>query len=259
MNRPQYPLHTSVHIDATIHPSVELEDFVLIGNEVILEEDVYVSSGVKIYGRAHIHKGCFIGENCIIGHPQRDELNKLLNSKENRSSHLNDLVEIGSKCCIRANSIIYSSVNIGSNCQTGHGAMIREKTIIGANTLIGTNVVIDGQVNIGHHVSIQTGVYIPLHCQIGNHVFMGPFSKLTNDKYVMRKKCLLEGPTLEDYVSLGANAVILPGVCLKKGTIVGASAVVTHDTAEDDIIYGIPARKRKTKPKEWAESLKKDE
>jgi len=140
---------------------------------------------------------------------------------------------------------------MGNNCQTGHGAMIREKTTIGEHTLIGTNTIIDGNVSIGSHVSIQTGVYIPLFSSISDNVFMGPFSKLTNDKYMMRKDYKLVGPTLEEYVSLGANSVILPGITLKKRTMVGAGAVVTKSTEERDIVVGNPAKFLKKVPEEW--------
>jgi acetyltransferase-like isoleucine patch superfamily enzyme len=160
-------------------------------------------------------------------------------------------VIIGKNCTIRAASIIYNEVTIGDNCQTGHNVMVREKTSIGNNSLIGTNSVIDGNVTIGNHVSIQTGVYIPLHCKIGDHVFMGPFSKLTNDKYMMRKRYELQGVTLEDYVSLGANSVILPGITLRRGTIVGAGSVVTKDTNEKDIVIGNPACFLKKVPEDW--------
>jgi acetyltransferase-like isoleucine patch superfamily enzyme len=80
---------------------------------------------------------------------------------------------------------------------------------------------------------------------------MGTYIKLTNDKYMMLRDYELKGPKLEDYVSLGANCVILPGVTLKKGTIVGAGAVVTKDTSENDIIYGNPAKFQKKIPNHW--------
>ena len=44
-------------------------------------------------------------------------------------------------------------------------------------------------------------------------------------------------------VWLGANCVVLPGVVIGDGAIVGASAVVTKDVGEMDIVVGVPARK----------------
>ena len=231
-----------IHPTAKIHKNSFISELVSIGAGVRIEKDVYISRGVIIYGEALIKEGTFIGENCIIGCPQRNELKTLIKHKDSALNLRNSLVEIKKNCTIRAGSIIYSEVIMGENCQTGHHVMIREKTIIGNNTLIGTNTVIDGNTTIGENVSIQTGVYIPLKSKIGNHVFMGPFSKLTNDKYMMRKKFDLIGPTLEDYVSIGASSVILPGIKLKKNAIIGAGAVVTKDAEENQVLVGNPAK-----------------
>jgi len=232
-----------IHSKAKIHDSSFIDDYCSIGSSVIIEKNVHVSKNTIIYGKALIKEGTYIGENCIIGHPQREELKRLIEKNISDIESTNEMTEIGRTCTIRAGSIIYSNVILGDNCQTGHNVMIREKTKIDRNSLIGTNAVIDGNVVIGENVSIQTGVYIPLFCKIGNNVFMGPYSKLTNDKYMMRKKYDLIGPILEDEVSLGANSVILPGVKLKKGTIVGAGSIVTKDTEEYDVVVGNPAKK----------------
>ena len=240
-----------IHKNAIVDKNAYIDTFSIIGKGVKIESGVYISNGVKIYGNALIQSGTYIGENSIIGHPQRAELLTIAKSKKNVTDYESPLISIGTNCTIRAGSIIYSEVSIGNNCQTGHNVMIREKTSIGHNTVIGTNTVIDGNVIIGNEVSIQTGVYIPLYCKIGNNVFMGPYSKLTNDKYMMRKKFDLIGPTIEDEVSLGANSIILPGIILKKGTIVGAGAVVTKNTEERDIVVGNPAKVLKKIPADW--------
>lgn len=240
-----------IHKNAIVDKNAYIDTFSIIGKGVKIESGVYISNGAKIYGNALIQSGTYIGENCIIGHPQRAELLTIVRSKTNVTDYESPLISIGTNCTIRAGSIIYSEVSIGNNCQTGHNVMIREKTSIGHDTVIGTNTVIDGNVVVGNGVSIQTGVYIPLNCRIGNNVFMGPFSKLTNDKYMMRKVPDLIGPTIEDEVSLGANSVILPGITLKRGTMVGAGAVVTKNTAEGDIVVGNPAKFLKKKPADW--------
>ena len=240
-----------VHKEAKIGENVKIGDFSIIGKGVRLENGVYISNGVKIYGKALIKQGTYIGENTIIGHPQRNQLNNMIKDSISPNDYESPQVNIGEECVIRGGSIIYSEVDIGENCQTGHFTLIREKSVIGTDTLIGTNTVIDGNVIIGNNVSIQTGVYIPLHSKIGNHVFLGPYSKLTNDKYMLRRRFELSGPIIEDYVSLGANSVILPGIIIKKRTIVGAGAVVTKDSEENDIIIGNPGRVLKKIPPDW--------
>ncbi|MFW9950713.1 MAG: DapH/DapD/GlmU-related protein [Candidatus Thorarchaeota archaeon] len=244
-------MEASIHPEAIVHLSSYISPLAVIGKAVIIEKDVYISRGAKIYGRALIKEGTYIGEECIIGHLQRAQLAELMKSKQDVFNFEGPLVTIGTNCIIRSGSIVYNEVVVGDNCQTGHNVMIREKTLIGKNTLIGTSSVIDGNVSIGEHVSIQTGVYIPLFCRIGNHVFMGPYCKLTNDKYMTRKSYDLNGVIVEDFVSLGANSVTLPGIILKKGSIIGAGSVVTHDTNERDIVIGNPARFLKKVPMDW--------
>ncbi len=240
-----------IHPEAKIHGTCFIDNFVIIGKGVSLEENVYVASGAKIYGKALIKSGTYIGENCIIGHSQRNALKEILREKKKIVECEGPLTTIGKNCTIRAGTIIYSEVVIGDECQTGHNAMIREKTTIGVDTLIGTNSIIDGNTTIGNDVSIQTGVYIPLFSTIGDHVFLGPYSKLTNDKYMMRKKFDLSGPIIEGYVSVGANSVIFPGITLKERTIVGAGSIVNKDTEKNDIIVGNPAKILKKIPKDW--------
>ena len=239
------------HSNSKISEDSFLDEMVIIGNGVIISENVYISPGVKIYGNVKIKSGTYIGENCIIGHPTTEELNGIIESKSSIREFRGGKITIGKNCKIRANTIIYSNVKMGNDCQTGHNVLIREETTIGNSTLIGTNCVIDGKTKIGERVSIQTGVYIPLFSEIGDSVFMGPFSKLTNDKYMKRKEYKLKGSIIEDDVSLGANSVILPGLQIRKGTMVGAGAVVTKNTEKDDIIVGNPARILKKVPKDW--------
>ncbi|MFW9936244.1 MAG: DapH/DapD/GlmU-related protein [Candidatus Thorarchaeota archaeon] len=229
---------SNIHSEAEVDKNAFIDTFTIIGKGVKIEKNVYISRGTKIYGKTYIDEETYIGENCIIGHPQRNLLVRIINSKQQCNNLESPQTIIGKKCIIRAGSIIYSEVIMGNICQTGHNILIREKTKIGNNTLIGTNTVIDGNVSIGSNVSIQTGVYIPLYSNVGNNVFMGPYCKLTNDKYMMRKPYDLKGVNIEDNVSLGANSVILPGITLKKGTVVGAGAVVTKDTDENDVIIG---------------------
>ncbi|TFG17497.1 MAG: N-acetyltransferase [Promethearchaeota archaeon] len=240
-----------IHSEAKIHDDSFIDASCIIGRGVIIEKNVYISQGAIIYGEAVIKKGTYIGERCIIGHPQRDKLQRIIKSKTIKIESKGALVTIGENNTIRSGTIIYSDVYMESGCQTGHNVLIRENTKIGENTLIGTNSVIDGNVIIGKNVSIQTGVYIPLYSKIGDFVFMGPYSKLTNDKYMMRKKYPLKGPIIESYVSIGANAVILPNITLRERTIVGASSVVTKNTQKADILIGNPAKVLKKVPDDW--------
>jgi len=138
-----------------------------------------------------------------------------------------------------------SLTTLGDNVQTGHHYLIREETIIGNGTLIGTNVIIEDKCKIGNNVSIQSGVYIPTYCEIGNDVFLGPYAVLTNDKYIGfndPRKQGLEGVTIDEKASIGANSTILPGLTIGRNAVVGSGAVVTHDVEPGAVVVGAPAR-----------------
>lgn len=151
---------------------------------------------------------------------------------------------VGHGSLIRSGSIIYDGVTLGANCQTGHRATIREGTRIGDDVLVGTNVLIDGDTTIGSRVSLQSGVYIPPGTTIGDDVFVGPCAVFTNDRYPVRVERPLEGPTLEDDVTVGANATLLPGVTVGERSFVAAGAVVTEDVPADTLAIGTPAEHR---------------
>lgn len=148
---------------------------------------------------------------------------------------------IGSDARIRAGTIIYDDVVIGDGFSTGHYGLVRELTEIGDDVLLGTQSVIDGRSTIGSHVSIQTGVYVPSQTEIGDSVFLGPHAVLTNDPYPIRQDVDLAGPTLEDHVSVGANATILPDVTVGEGAFVAAGAVVIDDVPPETLAVGAPA------------------
>ncbi|ELZ11163.1 transferase hexapeptide repeat containing protein [Halovivax asiaticus JCM 14624] len=151
---------------------------------------------------------------------------------------------IGAETTIRAGTIVYDDVVMGEGCATGHNALIRELTELGDDVLVGTNAVIDGRTTVGSHVSIQSGVYIPSDTTIGSNVFLGPYAVLTNDPYPIRQDVELEGPTLEDGVSVGSNATILPGVTVGEDSFVAAGAIVTEDVPSETLAVGTPAQHR---------------
>jgi len=195
---------------------------------------------------AKIGENHYIGRNVILGLRYKNDCRK---------------TTIGGNALIRDNVIIYADVEIGDDFKTGHFVTIRENTRIGNRVVIGTNTVIDGNVVIGDFVKIESNVYIPTHTIVGNYVFIGPGAVFTNDKYPQRLRDQYEpkGPILEDSVSIGANATLLPGVRIGEGSIVAAGSVVTKDIPAWSLAKGIPAvitslppkLKERNKAKKW--------
>lgn len=113
---------------------------------------------------------------------------------------------------------------------------IGKETTIHAFCWIGRDVV------IGQKCFIEAFVFIPEWVTIGDNVFIGPHVCFTNDKRPPSFGEHWAKTIVEDNVSIGAGAVILPGVTLKKGCVIGAGAVVTKDVEAGVTVVGNPAR-----------------
>ncbi|MFA4826431.1 MAG: DapH/DapD/GlmU-related protein [Methanoregula sp.] len=186
------------------------------------------------YGTNVIGPDAQIFEPVTLGFPSRDKMQKTGFTG----------TTIGKNSVIRSGTILYCDVVIGDFFQTGHNVVIREETRIGDRVSIGTATVIDGNTTIGNDVNLQSRVYIPTNTRIGNHVFIGPNAILTNDRYPPTRIGGLEGPVIHDRAAIGANATLLPGVCIGKGALVAAGAVVTRDVPDHMMAIGTPAKVR---------------
>ncbi len=95
--------------------------------------------------------------------------------------------------------------------------------------MINRDVLLDGRkgLRIGNNVSISEGAVI-----------------LTLEHDPNSPDFANRGATvqIEDYVFVGARAIILPAVTVCRGAVVAAGAVVTHDVAPYTIVGGVPAR-----------------
>jgi acetyltransferase-like isoleucine patch superfamily enzyme len=202
-----------------------------------------IHESARIYGKTTIGRDSRILENVILGYPDRQILDVIRSSNTRIEDYQYEGTHIGENAVIRANTAIYCNVRIGKSFQTGHNVLIRENTSIGDSVGVGTNAVIEGNTRIGNNVNIQSNVFIPAGSIIEDFVFIGPNAVLTNDKYPPRRKGNeLKGPILKRGVSIGANAVILPGVEIGEGSIVAAGALVTRDVPAWKLAIGSPAR-----------------
>lgn len=156
--------------------------------------------------------------------------------------------DLGPDSIVRSGTIVYDDVVTGADFRTGHHALVRERTVLGEDVLVGTQAVIDGETVVGDRVSMQTGVYVPRNTSVGSDVFLGPNATLLNDPYPVRSDADLAGPTLEDGVSVGANATVLPDVTVGEGAFVAAGTVVTENVPPESLAVGVPAAHRRLPP-----------
>tara|TARA_R110002124_G_scaffold123837_1_gene282730 strand:+ start:88 stop:696 length:609 start_codon:yes stop_codon:yes gene_type:complete len=100
---------------------------------------------------------------------------------------------------------------------------------IGANSFIN-----------GAHISVSESV------TIGSNVNIGPYSVIIDDDFhpvgsgsgESYKKPIV----IEDDVWITMNCMIMKGVCIGKGSVVAAGAVVTKDVPPYTLVGGVPAK-----------------
>jgi len=146
----------------------------------------------------------------------------------------------GDDSLIRSHSIFYESSSFGPRLVTGHRVTVRENTFAGESFQIGTLSEIQGDCEIGDHVRFQSGVFVGKKTKIGNFVWILPHAVLTNDPTPPSNTLL--GCNIEDYASIAAMAVILPGVTVGRHSLVAAHACVSKDVPPNMVVAGVPAR-----------------
>jgi len=153
-------------------------------------------------------------------------------------------LRVGQRALIRTFSVIYADVTIGDDFQSGHGSLVRQFCQLGDRVVVGSNAIIENNVTIGDDVKIESGVCIASHSVVGNRVFIGPGVAFTNDRYPqrLRREYQPAGPRIADDVSIGANATILPGIHVGRGSIIAAGCLVTSNVPEWSLVKGIPGR-----------------
>lgn len=116
----------------------------------------------------------------------------------------------------------------------------------------GVTLVHTGRLAVGKTLGINSGTYLNAigGITLGDHVLIGSNVTISSGKHPIdgREPPIFTRPTvplpivIEDDVWIGAGAVIMPGVRLGRGSVIGANAVVTRDTAPYSVNVGVPAQ-----------------
>jgi acetyltransferase-like isoleucine patch superfamily enzyme len=109
------------------------------------------------------------------------------------------------------------------------------------------NITIGDDTGANRYCFIHAGGGVDIGC----NVMLGPFVTIYSQNHNWRERSVNiadQGRTrakvvIEDDVWLCAGSVVLPGVKVRRGTVVAAGAVVTRDTEAYSIVGGIPAVK----------------
>jgi acetyltransferase-like isoleucine patch superfamily enzyme len=129
---------------------------------------------------------------------------------------------------------------MGKGCQICDGVLITDphNISLGNNVVINDGAIIqsckDAEIIIGDNVTLSYGVKI-----ITGGLVIG-------ESRVIQGSHASEPILLEDFVWVGAGAIILPGVTIGNRAIIAAGGVVTRDVEAGSIVGGVPAKKIKS-------------
>jgi UDP-2-acetamido-3-amino-2,3-dideoxy-glucuronate N-acetyltransferase len=153
---------------------------------------------------------------------------------------------------------VHETADVSPGAQIGRGtsiwnqARVREGAVMGQGCILGTGAYVDCDVVVGSNVKIQNGALLYRGATLEDGVFIGPGACLTNDVYpravnpdgtIKTEEDWTVGPILIRYgASIGAGAIVLPGVTVGRFALVAAGSVVSRDVPDHGLVMGVPAR-----------------
>lgn len=158
--------------------------------------------------------------------------------------------------CCHPLSHVDDAVTIGAHTRVWQFASVIRDAKIGADCTIGAGAMIDGA-HLGDWCSVGGNAVLGGYFVIGSDVFIGPNVVFSNDRWPSTSKegfniaqlCGAPSIRVHDGASIGANAVILPGVTIGAGSLVAAGATVT-DSVPPGMVYERNGNMR-PKPEGW--------
>jgi acetyltransferase-like isoleucine patch superfamily enzyme len=146
-----------------------------------------------------------------------------------------------------------SSAELGPRTRVWHLAQVRENARLGQDCIVGRGAYVGPGVVIGDQVKLQNYALVYEPARLEDQVFIGPAAVLTNDVFPratdaagkLKRPADWEafGVVVRCGASVGARAVVLPGVVIGRWALVGAGAVVTRDVGDFAMVAGVPARR----------------
>lgn len=134
---------------------------------------------------------------------------------------------------------------IGPRTRVWQWCAVLDGAMIGAECNLNAHTLVEGGAVVGDRVTLKCGVHVWDGVTLEDDVFVGPNACFTNDPSPRsRQRPDAFAKTLvKRGASIGAGAVILPGLTIGEGAMIGAGAVVTKNVPAGETWVGIPAAK----------------
>lgn len=146
---------------------------------------------------------------------------------------------------IAPQAVVHPEAIIGDGTRVWQFAVVLAGTRIGADCNLNAHTLVEGGAVLGDRVTLKCGVYVWNGVVLEDDVFCGPNATFTNDRRPRSRQTpdAWAQTVVERGASIGAGAIILPGVRIGAGALIGAGAIVTKDVPAGETWVGNPARK----------------
>lgn len=151
---------------------------------------------------------------------------------------------------------IHELADVSPEARIGAGTTIWQFVVVVAGAEIGrdcnlnAHTFVEGGARLGDRVTLKCGVQVWDGVTLEDDVFVGPNAAFTNDPRPRSRQRPEEWARTRVCrgASIGAGAVILPGITIGAGAMIGAGAVVTRDVPAGETWVGNPARPSQARP-----------
>jgi acetyltransferase-like isoleucine patch superfamily enzyme len=160
---------------------------------------------------------------------------------------------------------VEDGAQIGARTQVWQFATVRRGACVGEDCVLGQGAFIDTDVVVGDKCKLENYATVHRGCRLAAEVFLGPGVTLCNDTWPRATTPAgeLKGEAdwdcrpvqVERRASIGARAVVLPGVGVGENAMIGAGTVVTRDVPAWGVVAGNPGRLLRVVPPEERPSL----
>jgi UDP-2-acetamido-3-amino-2,3-dideoxy-glucuronate N-acetyltransferase len=148
---------------------------------------------------------------------------------------------------------IVEAKDIGSGTRVWAFTHVLRGARIGAECNIGGHCYVESAARIGDAVTVKNGVSVWDGVTLDDGVFVGPGVVFTNDRrprsarnpevaHRYASDAWLERTVVHRGATLGAGAIILPGLTIGECAFVAAGSLVTKNVPSYGLVRGIPAR-----------------
>ncbi len=146
------------------------------------------------------------------------------------------------------------SEHLGTGTRLWANVHVMAGAVIGCDCNLGDGTFVESGACVGDRVTIKNQVMIWDGVTLKDDVFVGPGVIFTNDASprsprMPQVKLRYESPerwrcetTVHQGASIGAGAIILPGIEIGAYAMIGAGSIVTRDVAAHQVVVGNPAR-----------------